>query len=342
MQSQIPTFQINILRNLLVPILFVSLHSLDAAPLPRILVLSETNGWDHQTRTVADSVIRSMGNEHGFEVTVTGSTDGYFTEEYLSTCAAVCFINTTGTIFTDDEAKAFDQYMRKGGGYVGVHASTDGEYDRPWYARMTGANFNGHPFDIAEAAIAVFDKNHPSTRFISQDTLIRTDEWYFWGENSDFRNNPLMDPAGNNGITVLMALVESSIEGSTLNHLHPICWYKDYVLGRVWYCGFGHAPETFKDPLMVRMLLGGIQYAANLQNTYSAFNPRAAKKRPAVSDFLTLYDSMGRIAGTRHLNGMPENALRAKIPAMTFAKGVYLAVGHGRTGVTLRQRIIMH
>jgi type 1 glutamine amidotransferase len=152
---------------------------------PRILVVTETAGWDHVTRVAADSVIRNLGVLNGFDVDTANATANFFTDATLSKYATVCFINTTGTIFTAAEADAFQRYIRAGGGYVGMHASTDCEYDWHWYGEMAGAFFNGHPFNVATAKVAVRDKKHPSTQFITADTLTRTDEWYFWAQNPD-------------------------------------------------------------------------------------------------------------------------------------------------------------
>ncbi len=260
----------------------------------RVLVFTKTSGWDHGTRSAADSVIYNLGILNGFDVDTTGESGSYFTDISLARYDAVCFINTTGTIFTNNEREAFKKYMHGGGGYVGMHASTDCEYDWSWYGRMTGANFNGHPFNVATAKVAVLDKKHPSTEFISGDTLTRTDEWYFWGPNPDFRDNPLIDPAENDSIHVLMELVESSIAGSTLKHPHPMCWYSYFEGGRVWYSGLGHEPGAFNDPLVKRMLLGGIRYAAAataskvmpIAQDYKPFVRSASVRKPAIYDLL--------------------------------------------------------
>jgi type 1 glutamine amidotransferase len=315
--------RLNLLNCTILLILLLVVHT-KASPLPHILVLTETKGWDHQTRTVADSAISALGSANGFKVTTTDNTDGYFTEAFLSNCAAVCFVNTTGTIFTNAEAAAFEQYMRNGGGYVGVHASTDCEYDRTWYAQMTGANFNGHPFNIATAKVKVLHKNHPSTDFIGQDTLLRTDEWYFWANNPGFQNKPLVDPAENDSITVLMELVESSIQDSSLNHFHPICWCKSYGSGRVWYCGFGHDPATFKDPLLVKMLLGGIRYAAKIQSTGCAFKPDVILKKTVQTDNTKTYDCIGRTVRPFCIIGTSDSYYLSHSGRKSFANGMYL------------------
>lgn len=268
-----------------------------SATLPRILVLTETAGWDHGTKSAAHVTISELGVSGGFLVDTVSSTEGTFTDAILTGYSAVCFVNTTGNIFTDGEAAAFERYMQSGGGYVGVHASTDAEYGRPWYGDLTGANFNGHPFNIATARVAVLDKHHPSTLFITADTLSLTDEWYFWADNPDFRNNPLIDPAIRSGITVLMSLVESSISGSTLGGYHPICWYKRYGSGRVWYCGLGHNPDTFGDSLFKQMLLGAIRYAAGIITTGTKADKQIVAGNRSIpgTQRVTLYDLFGRV-----------------------------------------------
>jgi type 1 glutamine amidotransferase len=261
---------------------------------PRVLVFTKTAGWDHGTRAASDSVIRNLGIKNGFDVDTTSQPNSFFTDTALARYAALCFVNTTGTLFTDPQREALKRYIHNGGGYVGVHASTDCEYDWAWYGQMTGANFNGHPFNIATAKIAVLDKKHPSTTCITADTLTRTDEWYFWGQNPGFKNNPIINPAGNDSIKVLLNLVESSIAGSSLNSFHPMCWYQNFEGGRVWYLGFGHEPKTFYDTLVQQMLLGGIRYAAGMTTTNTLINrgafqyitPLAKMNTPAVFDLL--------------------------------------------------------
>ncbi|TDD30153.1 hypothetical protein E1218_02180 [Kribbella turkmenica] len=34
---------------------------------------------------------------------------------------------------------AFERYIRAGGGYAGVHAASDAEYDWPWHGELVGS-----------------------------------------------------------------------------------------------------------------------------------------------------------------------------------------------------------
>ena len=40
---------------------------------------------------------------------------------------------------------AFERYIANGGGWVGIHAASDTEYDWQWYGGLVGAYFDQHP-----------------------------------------------------------------------------------------------------------------------------------------------------------------------------------------------------
>jgi hypothetical protein len=42
---------------------------------------------------------------------------------------------------------------------------------------------------------------------------------------------------------------------------HPMAWYHDYDGGRAFYTELGHTAESYSDPIYLKHLLGGIQYA---------------------------------------------------------------------------------
>lgn len=129
---------------------------------------------------------------------------------------------------------------------MGVHAATDTEYEWPWYGKLVGAYFTNHP-KVQKAIIKVTDKKHPSTKLLP-DVWEHTDEWY------NFKDiNPDMK--------VLAWLDEKSYEGGTNGNEHPIAWYHEYDGGRAFYTGLGHTEESYSDPLFLKHLLGGIQYA---------------------------------------------------------------------------------
>lgn len=56
----------------------------------------------------------------------------------------------------------FERFIQAGGGYVGIHSAANTEYHWPWYGKMVGGYFDGHP-KVQIANIDVHDNNHVST-----------------------------------------------------------------------------------------------------------------------------------------------------------------------------------
>ena len=212
---------------------------------PRVLVFSKATVFYHQSIPKGIATIQKLGEENGFDVDTT-TNSAYFNDDSLQHYAAVIFLNTTGPLLNTNQRIAFERYIQAGGGYVGVHAATDSEYDWGWYTRLVGAQFLSHPRP-QEAKLVVKDKNHPSTKHLP-DEWIRTDEWY------DFVKL-------NKDVNVLITIDEKSYEGGRLGDHHPMAWYHDYDGGRAFYTEFGHTDETYEEPMYLQHLLGGIEYA---------------------------------------------------------------------------------
>ena len=212
-----------------------------------VLVFSKTAGFRH--RSIEDGVqaFREIGEEHGFSITHT-EEDSAFAWPDLADYGAVVFLNTTGDVLNDEQQAAFEQYIQEGGGYVGVHAASDTEYDWAWYGELVGAYFASHP-RVQEADIAVLDRAFPATAHLPE-RWTRTDEWY------DYRANP----RGN--VHVLATLVEESYEGGKMGDDHPIVWAHEYDGGRAFYTGLGHTSESYEEPLFREHLLQAILWTA--------------------------------------------------------------------------------
>lgn len=211
----------------------------------QILVFSKTAGFRHGSIEAGITAIQKLGSENEFKVTATEDA-GYFVEDSLENYSAVVFLNTTQDVLNDVQQADFERYIQAGGGFVGIHAATDTEYDWPWYNQLVGAVFDGHP-KVQEAKLEIVDTGHPSTKDMDA-AWTKSDEWY------NFKNiNP--------DINVLISIDEQSYEGGTNGEDHPISWYHEYDGGRAFYTEMGHTDETFEDPKFLAHLFGGIQYA---------------------------------------------------------------------------------
>src|SRR5438552_2195159 len=214
----------------------------------RVLVFSKTAGFRHSSIGVGRTAIRKLGQENGFAVDATEDA-GAFSSKNLARYRAVVFLNTTGDVLDAAQQDDFERYIQAGGGYVGIHSATDTEYDWPWYGRLAGAWFNGHPNNpnVRKGTYHVVDKSHPSTEGFP-DTWVREDEFY---------NFKSIDPT----IHVLIEIDEKSYQGGTNGNHHPMSWYHDFDGGRAFYTNMGHTEATFSEPLFLRHLLGGLRYA---------------------------------------------------------------------------------
>ncbi|TQJ91099.1 ThuA domain-containing protein [Streptomyces sp. SLBN-31] len=212
----------------------------------RVLVFSKTAGFRHDSIPDGVAAVRQLGSEGGFTVDATEDATA-FTPKNLRRYDAVVFLSTTGDVLDAAQQRAFEGYIRHGGGYVGVHAAADTEYDWAFYGGLAGAYFQSHPA-IQPATVDVEDRAHPATSGLAR-TWSRTDEWY------NYRSNP-RDRAH-----VLAYLDESSYTGGTMNGDHPIAWCQNYRGGRAFYTGGGHTKESYTEPAFRQHLLGGIRWA---------------------------------------------------------------------------------
>jgi len=213
---------------------------------PRVLVFSKTAGFRHASIPNGIAAIKKLGAENGFDVDTTENA-GWFNEDSLKKYSAVIFLNTTGDALNNRQEIAFERYIQSGGGFVGIHAATDTEYDWGWYGRLVGAYFVSHP-KPQKAKFIIKDKNFAATSFFKDSIWERTDELY---------NYKKLNP----DVKVLITIDESSYEGGTNGAYHPMAWYHDYDGGRAFYTEMGHTEESYTEENYLKHILGGIQYA---------------------------------------------------------------------------------
>jgi cytochrome c len=216
-----------------------------------VLLFSKTAEFRHASIPAGIAAIRDMGEAHGFRVDATEDATA-FTGENLARYQAVVFFNTTGNVLDDKQQAAFESYVRKGHGFVGIHSATDTEYDWPWYGALVGVYFRRHP--AIQRATLFVDRSHLSTAHLPVRWQ-RTDEWY------NFRQE--LDP----DVQVLIRLDEGSYSGGSMGANHPISWCHEFDGGRAWYTALGHQPEAYAEPLFLEHLLGGIRWAAGVAST---------------------------------------------------------------------------
>ncbi|MET3112527.1 type 1 glutamine amidotransferase [Pedobacter sp. CG_S7] len=218
----------------------------------KILVFYKTSGYHHKSIVEGKIAFQQLGVKHDFDVDTTNDAS-HFNKENLKQYAAVVFLNTTGDVFNPEQQNALQEYIQSGKGFVGIHAATDTEYDWPWYGNLVGAYFLSHP-KIQEATLNVLNNKTNSTRHLPKE-WIWTDEWYNFKWMTKEKLN------------VLITVDENSYEAGPgkMGAKHPISWYHNFDGGRSFYTELGHTAEAYSNPLFLKHVLGGLQYAMGLK-----------------------------------------------------------------------------
>ncbi|MGN6618447.1 MAG: ThuA domain-containing protein [Ilyomonas sp.] len=237
-----------------------------------VLVFTKTKGFHHESIPAGVAAIQKLGKEHHFDVDTT-SDASKFNDDDLKDYKAVIFLSTTGNILNSDQQVALQRYIEAGGGFVGIHAAADAEYNWGWYNKLVGAYFKSHPGNpnVRTATIVVSDTANPAMNGIPEKWE-RTDEWYNY-------KNIMPD------IHVLAKLDEDSYEGGENGRDHPIAWYHDFDGGRAFYTGGGHTTESFSEPLFLQHLAGGIEYAIGSDSLKLDYSKAYATKAPEENRF---------------------------------------------------------
>ena len=230
----------------------------------RALVFSKTAGFRHDSIPAGITAIQGLGAAKNWQVDTTEDAS-LFTASVLSHYDVVIFLSTTGDVLDAAQQTAFENYIKGGKGYVGIHAAADGEYDWRWYGNLVGAYFRNHPAGTPQATVVTEDLTDPSTQGLPA-RWTRTDEWYNYKAPSNASGDDY-SPRSTPGVHVLLTMDESTYEeddGNTADDDHPISWCQRYDGGRSFYTGLGHTQASFQETGMLSHLGAGIEIAAGV------------------------------------------------------------------------------
>jgi type 1 glutamine amidotransferase len=223
----------------------------------KILLVTTTRGWHHESVHAGVLAIQELGRHNNFDV-VLWEDPGGFTDEYLKPFQAVLFLNTTGDIFDATQQKVMENFIQSGKGFIGIHSAADTEYDWPWYNKLVGRMFHIHPA-VQTAKMKILDPKFPGLQGFENDKLW-TEEWYEYG------------PEKTTGLKYVLGVDESTYspqanwgargKGTGMGKVHPLSWYHNFDGGRAFYTGLGHLPTNFSEPAFLNHLYAGIFWAA--------------------------------------------------------------------------------
>lgn len=181
----------------------------------------------------------------------------------LSGYNAVIFFSTSRDILDDTAKTALRQYMRAGGGFVGIHNAFGTLYNWPWYEGLLGgANFYTHD-PQRDGEVVIVNSKDVSTKDLPKRWKLK-DEWYNlvpvptevrFLATVDEKSWPPTAPRegsgpGTPGATVPPQSRYPSVVGKHPGHgdFHPVAWCQYYDGGKAWLTTLGHDAKLFTDP----------------------------------------------------------------------------------------------
>jgi type 1 glutamine amidotransferase len=264
-----------------------------------ILIFHKQNGYIHTATPTVVTTLKNNWTANG--LTVESTVDSLaFTAQNLARFDAVVFLNTNyrnGALLARAQESAFENYLRAGGAYVGLHSAIplNGTWEEtvwPWYATMYGARFRSHA-PYRTGTLIVEDRTHYSTRHAPASILL-PDEWYALQVN----------PRTVSGVHVLATVDETGFQAdSYMGGDHPVVWSRAFEGGRTWVTVVGHDMGAFANESFLNLVRGGVEWAAGLDSSSTSIVPsrRVSRDRSNV----TVLSYLGKNGQRRevHING---------------------------------------
>ncbi len=220
----------------------------------KILVISATGGFSHGAAiAAARTMISQLGLDHNFAIDFSDSTRN-LPPGYFAKYQTVVFNQVThaGSIFDDFSKLVFEAYYQAGGGYVGMHGSSDLGATWDNYADILGAVFASHKGSLGNLLLDTEASGQAVAQGLPSSYNNLDEEWYNLDKN----------PRGSSGTKMLFTVRNDSLlGGSTVEH--PVSWIRNYKGGRMFYTSMGHSAAPFKLPFIINHFYQGIVWSAN-------------------------------------------------------------------------------
>jgi uncharacterized protein len=279
--------KVALIGGITVPLILLTAHgqsAMEPRTLPpkgtaHVLVIGQTNGWQHDSVPDAMANIWRMGHDTKlWEATLRTDTKLItkkdlnspkgFNRTNLNYFDALVFASTTGELdMTDDQKEDMISFIKdEGKGFVGIHAALDTNYKWPEYGEMIGGWFDEHPWTTFSAPIIVEDPSFPAVRHFPKE-FVKYDEIYqakAWSRDK---------------VNVLLSLDPRKLDYNNprvhrTDHDFAVAWSKMYGKGRVFYSTLGHTKQSWDDPDIEKMYFEAIKWVLGLTEGSAAAHAR--------------------------------------------------------------------
>jgi type 1 glutamine amidotransferase len=255
---------------------------------PRLLFLTHAGLYKHPSLDDAERAVAAWGEDNGFQVT---TLQGYLqtapdldlsmvTAAYLAQFDGIMMMTNGNLPMSTEQKAALVDFVRRGGGFIGVHNAALTFYDYPEFGEMLGGYFRRAIQQNHVFVLRVEDTEHPATRMLGPSWPI-VDEFYEYGtaawsadrpeENVDVLfGNRIPMGFSRDRVRVLLSIdtAETDLEGLGLEPGgdYPQSWVREFGEGRSFYTSIGHRDDIWSsDPVFRAHVVGGIRWALGLE-----------------------------------------------------------------------------
>ncbi|WP_299668382.1 ThuA domain-containing protein [uncultured Polaribacter sp.] len=247
------------------------------------------NGYVHQSQKTGVKLIEELGQKNGWQV-ISTDDNSIFNDKELNSFDVIIFNNNCGNkgqILSKDNQTALQNFIRNGGGFVGIHCAgaiwNEGGEFQNWYEKLIGTKLVDHP-KVQPAKLIVENKLHPITKHLDEEWIVK-DEWH------RFSYNPRKN------VNVLLAVDENSYEGTQkMGGDHPFTWYQYYDGGRSFFTSLGHTKKLYSNSNFQQLLENGIKWASNKTNNNSILPIKEGLLLDLDADYNILLEDGNRIS----------------------------------------------
>jgi type 1 glutamine amidotransferase len=205
-----------------------------AAEKTKILLLG---GRGHDWKGFHEVIAKVLERTGDFELTLSVELDD-LEAETIEKYDVVLFYGSGGNFTDEAQERGLGQFVKSGGGLVGVHA-TDAFKKSDVYWRLLGGRFIGH--GGGTFTIRVVDKKHPIMATLTDFEI--TDETYRDKYHPDFKLHSL-------------GRIDRGQEQQSM------IWAQEYGKGRVFNTTLGHGRPAFNNPHLQKLIVRGLYWAA--------------------------------------------------------------------------------
>jgi type 1 glutamine amidotransferase len=219
----------------------------------KVLLLSGSNNHEWQATTPFIQNIYALDGQ--FTVDVTNRPDTLNTRMLAAYQVILSNWNAfpePAGLWNPEAKQALQKFIRKGGGFVCIHAASATHYDWPEYLQITGGRWGNktHHGPIGHFNVHVNNPKHPITKGI-QDFEIRDELWV------DLECDPAAE---------ILCVAQAAEYTDMPDKSEPVALVTRYGKGRGFYLVLGHDIHAMTNADWQNLLLRGTQWVAKKRN----------------------------------------------------------------------------